>query len=600
MNKEIYSNIIFMLRQIAKYTPGLLYAAIIEGVVWGVIHSVTSVIYLRIIFDQIEREEPFAEILKPIGLLTVFLIVVFIFHAWYWSYYQPKKKIILLDKLHSQLIQKAQKIRVNRYDDPQFYDDYILSMQESDTRAIALLNEIGKTINRVIASFTMLGIILSIDIIIILLIAIASLLTAFLYSKNVDVFYQLRNELVRSNRKLKYVERIYYLKDYALDLRTTNLSAVMKSFSSTAIDESINTIRKHGKKIFWLSFFSVFIVILLIDVAVLLTLSYRLIVTNTISLGEFAAVVGGVSKLFYQINDLNYMHSQYKEHGLFAGKYRKFLEYNSKEPSKQQSKHKMLEENFYRIDLKNMWFRYQEDGPWVLKDINLSICRGDKIAIIGNNGSGKTTLINLILRFYDCSKGQILMNNQNIYSYNEQSYRNIFSVLFQDFRFFPLTIAENLLGNFFCLEDENRIYSALRLFKMDSYIHTLKKGIHTEISREFDVNGANPSIGQLCRLGLAKTLIKNHAEIVVLDEPTAPLDSTSEYELNQLLMTGLPDKTVLFISHRLSTAKLATRICVMEQGQIVEQGTHEELMEKNGKYAQMFQIQVRQYEKGGM
>lgn len=92
MNKEIYSNIIFMLRQIAKYTPGLLYAAIIEGVVWGVIHSVTSVIYLRIIFDQIEREEPFAEILKPIGLLTVFLIVVFIFHAWYWSYYQPKKK----------------------------------------------------------------------------------------------------------------------------------------------------------------------------------------------------------------------------------------------------------------------------------------------------------------------------------------------------------------------------------------------------------------------------------------------------------------------------------------------------------------------------
>ena len=143
------------------------------------------------------------------------------------------------------------------------------------------------------------------------------------------------------------------------------------------------------------------------------------------------------------------MHSQYKEHGLFAGKYRKFLEYNSKEPSKQQSKHKMLEENFYRIDLKNMWFRYQEDGPWVLKDINLSICRGDKIAIIGNNGSGKTTLINLILRFYDCSKGQILMNNQNIYSYNEQSYRNIFSVLFQDFRFFPLTIAENLLGNFF-------------------------------------------------------------------------------------------------------------------------------------------------------
>lgn len=592
MNKEICSNLWFMLRQIARYTPGLLCAAIAEGIVWGIIHSVTSVIYLRIIFNQIERMAPFNEILKTIGLLTVFLIVVFIFHAWYWSYYQPKKKLILLDKMHSQLIQKAQKIHVNRYDDPKFYDDFIWSMQESDTRAISLLNELGKMINRLIASFTMLGVILSIDPTIILLIVTALLLTAFFRSKNVDVFYLLRNELMRNNRKLKYVERIFYLKDYAFDLRTTNLSSIMRDLSSKAINESIHTIEKQRKKLFGLSFLSLFFVVLLIDVAVLLILSYRVVVTNTISLGDFAAIVGGVSKLFYQINDLNLMYSRYKEHGLFAGKYRNFLECDSETPRQSQNK----EDIFHRLELKNVWFRYQKDKSWDLKNINLSIQRGDKIAIVGHNGSGKTTLVNLIMRFYDCEKGEISINGQNICSYEEQSYRNSFSALLQNFKFFPLTIAENLLGDFFYLEDENRIISALSIFKMDSYIYTLKKGIQTEFSQEFDADGANPSVGQLCRLGLAKTLIKEQAEIIVLDEPTAPLDPISESELNQILIDRLSNKTVLFISHRLSTTKLATRIYVMEQGQILEQGTHEELMGQNGKYAQMFQVQASQYQ----
>lgn len=596
MNKDIYSNLLYMLRQIAKYAPGLLCAAIIEGIIWGIIHSVTSVIYLRIIFDQIENMQPLSEILKPIGLLTVFLCVAFIFHAWYWSYYQPKKRIVLLDKMHSQLIQKAQQIRIDHYDDPEFYDNFLWSMRESDSRAISLLNEFGRMINRCIASFTMLGIILSIDATTILIIGVSLLLTALFYSKNVENYYHLRNELIRNDRKLKYVERIFYLKDYAFDLRTTKLSAVMEDLFSSAVNENIHTIQEHKRKLFWLNFFSVLIIIILIDAAVLLILSYRLIVTQTISLGDFAAVVGGVSKLFYQINDLNHMYSRYKEHGLFAGKYRSFLKYNIEIKQDLQVK----KGSFDRLDLKNIWFRYQKDRPWVLKDINMEIQRGEKIAIIGDNGSGKTTLTNLIMRFYDCDKGQLLMNQNDAYSYSEQSYRDVFSVLFQDFKFFPLTIAENLLGDFFHPEDISRINSALSIFKMDAYVGTLKKGVQTEISQEFDLDGINPSVGQLCRLGLAKMLIKDRAEIIVLDEPTAPLDPVSEYELNQLLIDGLSDKTVLFVSHRLSSTKLATRIYVMEQGQIIEKGTHDELMKQNGKYAQMFQIQSSQYEKGEM
>lgn len=211
------------------------------------------------------------------------------------------------------------------------------------------------------------------------------------------------------------------------------------------------------------------------------------------------------------------------------------------------------------------------------------------MALVGYNGAGKTTLTNLLLRLYDVSGGSIEIGGKDIREETVESHRDRFAAVFQDFQIFSASVGENVALS--TEYDEERVWNALKAAGFDK---ELPNGLKTILLREFDEEGLMLSGGEQQKIAIARAFYKD-CPYVILDEPSANLDPVSEYELNHAMMTGAEHKTVIFISHRLSTTRNADKIFMMEKGKIIESGSHEELMNLNGKYAEMFNLQAEKY-----
>lgn len=314
-------------------------------------------------------------------------------------------------------------------------------------------------------------------------------------------------------------------------------------------------------------------------------------IQKSISLGDFAATLGAMWKLFWQINNLMDFFAKFKEHNLYAERFRVFLNYK---PMVCNSKN-CTDCNFSinTLELKNVSFSYPETDKKIINNLSMTIKAGQKIALVGYNGSGKSTLVKLLLRLYDASSGNILINGQKIQNFTLESYRTKFGTVFQDFQIFAADIAENVLSDEYKETDKEQVLSALSKCGFNDKLSSLPNGIHTLLTKEFDKDGTNLSGGEAQKIAIARIFAKP-CDIVILDEPSSALDPISEYELNKRLMTAF-DKTVIIISHRLSTTRMADIIYMLEDGQIIEQGSHERLMSYNGKYAEMFKKQAEKY-----
>jgi ATP-binding cassette subfamily B protein len=217
----------------------------------------------------------------------------------------------------------------------------------------------------------------------------------------------------------------------------------------------------------------------------------------------------------------------------------------------------------------------------------MRIKAGEKIALVGHNGAGKTTLVKLLLRFYDPDSGELYFNGKNIKDYNLESYRNLFGTVFQDFQIYSFSAMENILMDRSCDEYRKDVKEILELIKVSV-------DPDNALSKEFDKEGIVLSGGQSQKIAIARALIQD-SPVLILDEPSSSLDPISEYEMNQYLFELAKDKTVIFISHRLSTTVMADRIYLLENGEIIEVGSHSELLNRNGKYADMFHKQAEKY-----
>ena len=220
----------------------------------------------------------------------------------------------------------------------------------------------------------------------------------------------------------------------------------------------------------------------------------------------------------------------------------------------------------------------------------------EKIAIVGYNGAGKTTLIKLLMRLYDPTEGEILFGGKNVKEYDTESYRKEFAAVFQDYQIFAATLGENVVmdnvetGG----SEEAKIMSALVQGDFGDKLNELSLGIYTPLTKEFEKSGVNLSGGEAQKVAIARAFYKP-AQFAILDEPSSALDPIAEYKLNQNMVEIAKEKTVVFISHRLSTTVMADKIYMFEKGEIIEQGTHRELMELGGKYAEMFIKQSNSY-----
>ena len=246
-------------------------------------------------------------------------------------------------------------------------------------------------------------------------------------------------------------------------------------------------------------------------------------------------------------------------------------------------------------DVENVSFKYPVADRYALKNINLSIAPGETIALVGEKGSGKTTLVKLLCRLYDPTSGRITLDNVDLRDFDPMELRQHIGVLFQDYTHYNLTARDNIwFGDIKSPLDSTGIQEAARLSDIDDEISNLKYGYKTMLGKWFE-GGEELSIGEWQKLALARSYFRD-APIVILDEPTSAMDAIAEHDIISRFHQLVEGKIAILISHRLSTIKMADRIYVLEKNEIIESGSHDDLIKHGQKYAQMFETQALAYQ----
>ena len=358
-------------------------------------------------------------------------------------------------------------------------------------------------------------------------------------------------------------------------------------YQNARFKDTLNSVFKLGMKMIqrtgMMSPLMHFIVSL--GIAAVIWTGSHLIVTQQITSGNFVSFIAALIMLYNPIKSIG---NNFNNVQMSLMAMERVFSLMGGHPAVQDRENaRELKEIRQKIEYKNVCFEYIKDKP-VLKNINLTAKTGEKIALVGNSGGGKTTLVNLLPRFYDVTSGQILIDGTDIRDFTVHSLRDKISVVFQDNFLFAGTIRENiLLGNEGASAEE--IENAVKCACLDEFVATLDKGLDTEIGER----GILLSGGQKQRIAIARAFLKN-APIVILDEATSALDNKSEAIVQQAIDNLMTDRTVFVIAHRLSTVRHADKIVVVNYGQIVEEGTHEELLAKeNGVYASLYHAQLK-------
>ena len=396
--------------------------------------------------------------------------------------------------------------------------------------------------------------------------------------------------------------RFYYLKQQTTsvangkDIRIYNMADWFRSgFDRLADRNKELAIRQHKRKYAVDVSDAVF-------VAARDMLAYGILVTGVlngnISLAEFTLGLGVVSGLAEWFGNIRYHISYLLEGNLMICEYRKMMDF----PNKFMREEGMSIPEEWRkrlpdIEFRCVSFKYEEEGEDILKDISFSIKSGEKIALVGNNGAGKTTLVKLLCGFYHPTSGKILVGGHSIETLNLDEYHELLATIFQDINTIPVSIASNISG---CTEDETdmaRVRECLVRADLWKDVELLDQKELTNLTQSFDPDGIELSGGMMQKLMLARCLYKD-APLLVLDEPTAALDPIAESTMYEEYKKVTQGKSALFISHRLASTKFCDKILFIEKGRIIEEGTHNELLEKNGKYAEVFEIQSQYYREG--
>ncbi len=587
-NHSMPSNIFFFVRLLFSVSPLLVIGEFIWGVLMILPPRLISVIGVKYIIDVVTYGEKLERIFYAVVLIAVILIgstlISWLFREFYWNAEREKVYYGLNKKLYD----KARSLDLESYDNPEFYNNFILTIESSSDNIANLLGLVRMYVANLITLVTISSVLFAIDpwCLVIILVDISIFLPI---SKKVgSLMMERRVENAKYHRRSDYFQRVFYLQDYAKEVRMNNIHPLLMDRYNDAADDVINNQAKYWNKISALNCTQRVGVQGLGFLFLLpLYLGYCVLIKESITPGDFVATFNGAHAVALSFQFLTiWALARFSEQAKMIDKYREFLRADFKIKNGGKS---ALKTEPKEIQIKNLSFTYPNNDKPTLEDINLTIKPYEKIALVGYNGAGKTTLTNLLLRLYDATEGEILIDGENVKDVTAESHRDRFAAVFQDFQLFACNLGENVALD--VNPDEQKVLEALR---SSGFNKKVKNGIKTELLREFDDEGVMLSGGEAQKAAIARAFYKD-CPYIILDEPSANLDPVAEYNLNQAMIEAANHKTVIFISHRLSTTVNADKIYVMENGRIIESGTHKELMELNGTYAYMFNLQAEKY-----
>lgn len=600
---QVAKNVLKMTGKVWRFAPDYIIGTAVEGVIWGILNSI-EIVFINKIFNSFDEGLTFPEIAVTIGIMLACYLAGYIFDGAFWEWYNPRVKQKLEYRIHKELFEVAQRADLACYDDPAYFNDFVWAMDGTRDKAVGTIDTIGKIINRLVASGAVLTVLFTIDTLVTVILLVSSVAMIFLRLAGNKLNFRLEKESQPISRKTKYINRTYHIADCAKELRTSHVHDNLTQLFNSNFDENVKLTGRYNRKFFFIWGIGWSVLYSLSYYGTLIYMFFRL-TAGAVLLGGFAASINATWRLRWLLTDLITRFTKFPEYSLFIEKYFNFLDRRPKIISGDK-----IPGDFESLEIRDLTFSYgfgesgkapddgkagsgADDRP-VLENVSLSIKKGGKIALVGYNGAGKTTLIKLIMRLYDPTGGQILYNGTDIREYDLALYRERIGAVFQDFKLFAASIGENVLCGDLTGERRADVLRALDAVTFTEKLNELPAGLDTPLTREFDDKGVNLSGGESQKIAIAR-VFAGDAQLYIMDEPSSALDPMAEYALNHAILQNAEDKTVIFISHRLSTTRMADTIYMFDGGRLVESGSHDELMERDGKYAEMFRVQAKKY-----
>ena len=551
-----------------------------------------SAFFMRYVINALQEGRAFQTLLIFIGIC----VAVFASKTLYTDYLNgsviPQANAVVNKKLYQMLFKKSRNVELECFENADFYDKYTLAMKNADTRLIQTVDKIFGVLFGAVASVCAFIFMFQVDKLSVTFILLPIIGNFYFRRLNSHIDYKRQKDMAVHNRRIDYINRVMYLKEYAKEMRLTRVFNLLRHQYRDAITGVADVTKKYVWKSVTLHWLYVEFTFTFIFEGLLIYGAYRNLVSHTISLAQLAVITSMMVSTTWILIGFTDSVTECFKNGLFVDYLKTFLEYKEKIPEDYDGADPGRQ--IQSIEFRNVSFAYK-DIP-VLENLNMKLEGGKTYALVGHNGAGKSTIIKLLLRFYDPTQGEILLNGRNIKDYNLQKYRALFATAFQDNRMFSMSVADNVvLGEDIAPEKKQAVVEeALKLSGVYDKVMSLPKGMDTTLTREFDDEGAVLSGGEFQKIVVARAFARS-CPVKVFDEPSSALDPIAEYKLFDNILKACKENTLLFISHRLSSVQNADYVFLLEKGKVLEEGSHKALMKKKGAYADMYNKQAENY-----
>lgn len=562
-------------------------------IIANVVTTLSKVYIIKLAVDMVVNKSSIVNIILMLVLYIVIIVLTTLVKSFYDGYVAPKYRLVYVNKMQNLMYKKVKNIDYADFDNPEFYDSYSRALRDGSARGIRVFEDFTNLVSSFVCTIALGAFIIISDIYLIFIVLITSIVAVIINIKNNSLWYKLSKDTEKYRRMYHYVNRTFYQQRYAAEVKTTPISELLIERYDDACQGMNKEYIKMQKKITGFSAINSFVNNIIGMGAEYIYLGYRLFFKN-LGVATFTSTLSAAQQFTRNFSDMAEFIVRIKLNALYIDDFLWLMNYK---PSLETKGEKVISKKLSILNMDSLTFKYPVNEKNTINNLSLKITKGERLAIVGLNGAGKTTLIKLLLKFYNPDSGDIYFNSDRIRDIKEDDIRSKYSIVFQDFRIYATTIGENILmrkleGE----EDEKRVWDALEKVGLKDKILKMKDGINTLVTREFERDGVEFSGGERQKLVIARVFASNR-EVYILDEPTSNLDPFAEHEINKLIIDNAEGKTIIIIAHRLSTVVDADKIILIENGEIVESGNHEELLKQDGKYKEMFASQASLYQK---
>ena len=580
----------FALKQVWEADKLLLVFSIFKNSIEQIFYVFFFVYLTKYIFNCIERNISYKSLITFLIVACSLHVCVHFTCGWYEAYRKVKTPEVYRYIFHK-VMDLSDSLELKDYESPEFYDKYTRALDRCVDSAIDLAIKTGVYIGNVVSTVASLVIVVMVDPVFLVFMIVPMIVSLYFGNKNGKCNYDRENDITRDKRIADYVKRVYYEKKYAAEVRLFDINSIMLDKQVDAVDNMEKISYKYRMRSAFYSFLMKSSYSILAGIVAYLYVVFKVKLGNVSDVSSYVAMITAMS---FSTNQLK----QAVENRIFLSNesklFRNLEEFLTRSFEKPVGKKDIGE--IKTIELQDVSFIYPGAKKETIKNVSFKWNKGEKLAIVGYNGAGKTTLIKLLMGLYEPTSGKILVNGVDLGEIDLNLYRERFGTVFQDLQVFAMPLVENVLmrrpeGE----EDYKKAEKALINAQFEVNHRGLVNGLDTVVSREFDENGFVPSGGQAQKIAIARVFAAE-PDMVILDEPSSALDPLAEYNMYNNMMKLSEGRGVIFISHRLSSARMADKIYLMKDGEVVESGTHEELIENKRYYHEMFTLQAENYQ----